>query len=100
MASIGAKVIRALFIGLVIGLVGGLGIYYQVVAVNIIAGYVMIPAEAILMLVIGASLSAAVGIELSGDLAELDAILKNLRKKKVILVKDDEDEETTEVPPV
>lgn len=70
MASIGRKVVRAFLIGATIGLIAGLGFYFMTGAINMMA-FPAIPYDpiAIMMLTLGFCLIAAVGIELSGDIA-------------------------------
>jgi len=50
--------------------VGGLGIYLMATAINLLAGSVVVNPTGLLILVLGSCLAAAVGIELSGDIAE------------------------------
>jgi len=70
MASVGRKVVRAFLIGTTIGIVAGLGLYFMTDAINLMAA----PATpynpvAVMVLCLGFCMVAAVGIELSGDIA-------------------------------
>ena len=68
--SIAAKIIRAFFIGQTIGFIGGIGMYVMAKAVNILAGSAVFDPTALLLLTDGVATVAAIGIELSKDLAE------------------------------
>lgn len=70
MASVARKVIRAFLIGATIGMIAGLGFYFESAAINMMAA----PATpfdpiAIMLLTFGFCIVGAVGIELSGDIA-------------------------------
>jgi hypothetical protein len=66
--KIGQRMIRALFAGTTVGMIGGLGLYMLAKAINIIAGTPVFNEIAFLVLGLGGSLVAAVGIELSKDM--------------------------------
>lgn len=70
MVSIARKVIRAFLIGSVIGMIAGLGFYFMTSAINMMTTDTL-PYNpiAIMILTYGFCLIAAVGIELSGDIA-------------------------------
>ena len=68
--KIGARVIRALFAGSTIGIVGGLGLYLLTVAVNTIADSTVLNPIGMLLIGLGGSLVAAIGIELSKDIEQ------------------------------
>jgi len=67
---IGRRITRAVFNGLMIGVFGGTGLYLLTRAVNILAGEVVLDPIAFLMLGLGGSTVAAIGIELSADIQE------------------------------
>lgn len=60
--------VRALFVGSTVGMIGGLGLYMLARAVNLIAGAPVFNETAFLVLGLGGALVAAVGIELSKDM--------------------------------
>jgi len=68
--SIGAKIIRAFFIGQSIGLVGGLGMFILAKALNVLAGSNVLDPISMLLLTDGIVTVASIGVELSKDLAE------------------------------
>ena len=68
--SIGAKIIRAFFIGQSIGLVGGLGMFILAKALNVLAGSNVLDPTSMLLLTDGIVTVASIGVELSKDLAE------------------------------
>lgn len=67
--SVGRRVSRALFTGMMIGSFGAVGVYYMNSAINLIAGESLINAIGMALLVFGASILGAIGIELSSDIA-------------------------------
>lgn len=68
--SIAAKIIRALFVGNTIGILGGFGLYMLAVAVNTLTGATVINPTGVLLIGYGGAVTAAIGVELSKDLAE------------------------------
>jgi ascorbate-specific PTS system EIIC-type component UlaA len=70
MVSIGARIIRAIFVGSTIGIFGGIGLFLLATAVNVFASSQVLPPIGFLLLGFGGSLVAAVGVELSSDMAE------------------------------
>jgi len=66
---IGARVIRAIFNGVALGILGGTGVYILAQGVNTLAGATVLNPTAFLLIVLGGSVTASVGIELSKDLA-------------------------------
>ena len=66
---LGARIVRAFFVGLSVGFAGGFGVYLLAVAVNALSSAVVLSPLAFLLLVLGFSIVASVGIELSKDLA-------------------------------
>jgi hypothetical protein len=68
--SLGRKFTRAFFIGMEIGLLGGLGLYLMAKAVNAMAAQAVLDPVGFLLIGLGGCLVAAFGIELSGDIAE------------------------------
>ena len=66
---LGARIVRAFFVGLSVGFAGGFGVYLLAVAVNALSSTVVLSPLAFLLLVLGFSIVASVGIELSKDLA-------------------------------
>ncbi len=67
--KIGARVIRAIFNGLGLGILGGTGVYILASGVNNLAGTSVLNPTAFLLIVLGGSVTASIGIELSKDLA-------------------------------
>jgi len=67
--GIGRRIVRAIFNGMCIGIFGGAGLYLLATAVNLLAGASVINATAFLLLGLGGSVVAAIGIELSADIA-------------------------------
>jgi len=61
--------VRAFFVGLSVGFAGGFGVYLLGVAVNALSNVTVLSPLAFLLLVLGFSIVASVGIELSKDLA-------------------------------
>lgn len=70
MVSIGARIIRAIFIGSTIGIFGGIGLFLLATAVNVFAGSQIFPPTGFLLLGFGGSVVGAVGVELSSDIEE------------------------------
>jgi multisubunit Na+/H+ antiporter MnhG subunit len=68
--SVGRRVSRALFIGLMIGAFGAVGVYYMNSAINLIAGESIVNAIGMALLVFGASILGSIGIELSSDISD------------------------------
>jgi len=66
---LGARVIRAIFNGIALGILGGVGVYILAMGVNTLAGTSVLNPTAFLLIVLGGSVTASVGIELSKDLA-------------------------------
>jgi len=66
--KLGQRMVRALFVGSTVGMIGGLGLYMMARAVNLIAGIPVFNEVAFLVLGFGGALVAAVGIELSKDM--------------------------------
>lgn len=66
--KLGQRMIRALFVGSTLGMIGGLGLYMLARAVNLIAGAPVFNEIAFLVLGLGGALVASVGIELSKDM--------------------------------
>ena len=66
---LGARIVRALFVGLSVGFAGGFGVYLLAVAVNTLQATTVLSPLAFLLLVLGFSIVSSVGIELSKDLA-------------------------------
>ena len=66
---LGARIVRAFFVGLSVGFAGGFGVYLLAVAVNTLSSTTTLSPLAFLLLVLGFSLVASIGIELSKDLA-------------------------------
>jgi len=66
---LGARIVRAFFVGLSVGFAGGFGVYLLAVAVNALSSTVVLSPLAFLLLVLGFSIVSSVGIELSKDLA-------------------------------
>jgi len=66
---LGARIVRAFFVGLSVGFAGGFGVYLLAVAVNTLQGSTVLSPLAFLLLVLGFTIVASVGIELSKDLA-------------------------------
>ncbi|MEM4066560.1 MAG: hypothetical protein QXV17_06850 [Candidatus Micrarchaeaceae archaeon] len=66
---LGARIVRAFFVGLTIGLVGGLGVYFMALSVNLQSSSSILNPTALLILTVGFILSASLGTELSKDLA-------------------------------
>ncbi|MEM1560581.1 MAG: hypothetical protein QXN35_03445 [Ignisphaera sp.] len=66
--KLGQRMIRALFVGSTVGMIGGLGLYMMARAVNLIADAPVFDEMAFLVLGLGGALVAAVGIELSKDM--------------------------------
>jgi len=61
--------IRAIFTGFSVGILGGVGVYILSTGVNQLTGSTVLNPIAFLLLVLGGSLTASVGIELSKDLS-------------------------------
>jgi multisubunit Na+/H+ antiporter MnhG subunit len=68
--SVGRRVSRALFIGLMIGAFGAVGVYYMNSAINMIASKSVVDAVGMMLLVFGASILGSIGIELSQDISD------------------------------
>jgi multisubunit Na+/H+ antiporter MnhG subunit len=68
--SVGRRVSRALFIGLMIGAFGAVGVYYMNSAINMIADKSVVDAVGMMLLVFGASILGSIGIELSSDISD------------------------------
>jgi len=66
---LGARIVRAFFVGLSVGFAGGFGVYLLAVAVNALSNVTVLSPLAFLLLVLGFSIVSSVGIELSKDLA-------------------------------
>jgi hypothetical protein len=66
---LGARIVRAFFVGLSVGFAGGFGVYLLAVAVNTLQATTVLSPLAFLLLVLGFTIVASVGIELSKDLA-------------------------------
>jgi len=66
---LGARVTRALFNGLSLGILGGAGIYILAQGVDTLAGTQVLNPIAFLLLIVGGSIVTSIGIELSKDLA-------------------------------
>jgi len=66
---LGARIVRAFFVGLSVGFAGGFGVYLLALAVNTLQGTPVLSPLAFLLLVLGFTTVASVGIELSKDLA-------------------------------
>jgi len=66
---LGARIVRAFFVGLAVGFAGGFGVYLLAVAVDALSNVKVLSPLAFLLLVLGFSIVASVGIELSKDLA-------------------------------
>jgi len=66
---LGARIVRAFFVGLSVGFAGGFGVYLLAVAVNSLSSVTVLSPLAFLLLVLGFSIVSSVGIELSKDLA-------------------------------
>jgi len=66
--KLGQRMIRALFVGSTVGMIGGLGLYMMARAVNLIADAPVFDEMTFLVLGLGGALVAAVGIELSKDM--------------------------------
>jgi len=65
---LGARVVRAFFVGLSVGFAGGFGVYLLALAVNTLSKTPVLSPLAFLLLVLGFTTVASVGIELSKDL--------------------------------
>ena len=65
---LGARIVRAFFVGLSVGFAGGFGVYLLALAVNTLQGTSVLNPLAFLLLVLGFTTVASVGIELSKDL--------------------------------
>ncbi|NPA96987.1 MAG: hypothetical protein GXO32_05245 [Crenarchaeota archaeon] len=68
--SVAARIIRGLFMGITIGVGGGIGVYFLTSAFNKIACSTIVNPIATLFLVLGVTITAAIGIELSKELEE------------------------------
>ncbi len=68
--KLAARLVRGFFVGNVVGLIGGLGLYIANKAVNLIANSTVLNPVGLLMMVYGFCIAAAVGIELSKYLDE------------------------------
>jgi len=68
---LGARIVRAFFVGLSVGFAGGFGVYLLALAVNTLQGTPVLSPLAFLLLVLGFTTVASVGIELSKDLANV-----------------------------
>jgi len=66
--KVSQRVVRGLFSGITIGLVGGFGLYFMAQAVNTLANKVVVDPIAVLLLSFGATVTAATSIELSKDM--------------------------------
>jgi hypothetical protein len=66
---LGARVVRAVFNGVALGILGGTGVYILASGVNSLAGSQILDPTAFLLIVLGGSVTASVGVELSKDLA-------------------------------
>jgi len=66
---LGARVVRAIFNGVALGILGGTGIYILAEGVNTLSGTSTLNPTAFLLIVLGGSVAASVGVELSKDLA-------------------------------
>lgn len=66
--SIGQKVIRAIFMGMTIGIYGGSGFWLLATAVNLFTGMLTLSPIGFLLMGLGGSLVGAIGIELTRDL--------------------------------
>jgi len=66
---LGARITRAVFNGLSLGILGGAGIYILAQGVDTLAGTPVLNPTAFLLLIVGGSIVTSVGIELSKDLA-------------------------------
>jgi len=66
---LGARIIRAIFNGVALGILGGVGIYILAEGVNTLSGSPILNPTAFLLIILGGSITASVGIELSKDLA-------------------------------
>jgi len=67
--KLGARMIRAIFTGFSVGILGGVGVYILSTGVNQLTGSTVLNPIAFLLLILGGSLTASVGIELSKDLS-------------------------------
>jgi len=65
---ISAKIIRAFFVGLVIALFGGLGLYMMAEGLNLQSGQQVVNPIAIVLIVIGGTIGGAIAVELSNDI--------------------------------
>ena len=63
-----ARIVRAFFVGLSVGFAGGFGVYLLALAVNTLSNTPVLSPLAFLLLVLGFTTVASVGIELSKDL--------------------------------
>jgi len=63
-----ARIVRAFFVGLSVGFAGGFGVYLLALAVNTLQNASVLNPLAFLLLVLGFTTVASVGIELSKDL--------------------------------
>jgi hypothetical protein len=70
MVSIGARIVRAIFVGSTIGIFGGIGLFLLATAVNVFAASQVFPPIGFLLLGFGGSVVGAVGVELSSDIEE------------------------------
>ena len=68
--SVGARVVRAVFIGFTIGIFGFLGFYLLATGVNLLANSTVINPIACGMFALGGAVVGAIGVELSKDIAE------------------------------
>jgi len=66
---LGARMIRAIFNGVALGILGGAGIYILAQGVDTLAGSPVLNPTAFLLIILGGSITASVGIELSKDLS-------------------------------
>lgn len=65
---LGQRLMRAMFVSLGVGMFGGLGIYILSMAVNMIAGEVVIDPIAFLLIVLGGAIFTGIGVEWSADI--------------------------------
>ena len=66
---LGARITRALFNGLSLGILGGAGIYILAEGVDSLAGTQVLNPIAFLLLIVGGTIVTSIGIELSKDLS-------------------------------
>jgi len=68
--SVARRIVRAIFIGMTIGMFGFWGVYLMATALYYIAGSHVVSEVGAGLLTFGATVSAAIGAELSKDIAE------------------------------